>query len=223
MTTTNTIAATTRADHSIADVPGVSGVTHDGTLVWFVDRYAGDLVALDPETGAVERRLAGLAVTSGLTYDGEHLWGLAGESLLEIHPRSGDVLRRVEVPAGGSGIAWAEGSIWIGFFEGKEVKKVDPRTGAVLKTLAADRFVTGVTWHADALWYGAWESADEETQSASEVRRVDAESGAILERIEKDFLTSGLEADAGGTFWCGDSTQGRVVAVAAVATGGGRA
>ena len=209
-------------DHPIEGVRGISGVTHDGELVWFVDRYANDLVAIEPESGAIARRLGGLRVTSGLTFDGKHLWGLANTTLLEIEPETGEVLHSVDIPAGGSGIAWAEGSIWVGRFEQRDVMKIDPRTGDVLKTVHTDRLVTGVTWCEGALWLGAWESANEEQEQTTELRRVDVATGETVERIEVEtgFLTSGVEVDRDGTFWCGDSNHGRICAVKR--TGGAR-
>ena len=197
-------------EHVVAGVRGISGVTHDGTHVWFVDRFANDLVALDPDDGKVVRRLGGLGVTSGLTFDGKSLWGLATRTLLEIEPASGTVLSSVEIPAGCSGIGWAAGSIWAGSFRGKEVLKIDPRTGEIQQRLSADRFVTGVTWCDGSLWYGAWDSDNEETLGDAEIRRVDAASGEILDRLGTDFATSGVAANPSGELWCGDSVNGRV-------------
>ncbi len=211
-------ATSTLHDHSIAGVRGVSGVTHDGMHVWLVDRYANDLVALDPETGEVVRRLGGLRVTSGLTFDGEHLWGLSHATLLEIDPASGEVLSSTEIPAGGSGIAWAAGALWVGRFAEREVMKIDPRTGSVLATLHTGRLVTGVAWADDALWIGAWERDDESAEQETEVRRLDPTTGATLDalQVEAGFLPSGIHAERDGTFWCGDSARGRVRALRSV-------
>ena len=172
--------AETLAEHVLDGVEGVSGVSHDGRLVWLVNRATQQLEALDPATGTVERRIAGLRVGSGLTFDGRHLWGCDGDKILEIEPESGEVLRTIDVPPGGSGLAWAEGVLWLGQYRDRKILKIDPETGEVLKTLDSDRLVTGVTWIDDQLWHGAWEKDDE--PHVTELRRVD-ESETSVEKI----------------------------------------
>ena len=201
------------SEHTLDGVAGVSGVSHDGHLVWLVNRGTQRLEALDPDTGAVERRLAGLRVGSGLTFDGNHLWGCDGDKILEIEPESGEVLRTIDVPPGGSGLAWAEGALWLGQYRDRKILKIDPETGEVLETLSSDRLVTGVTWVDGQLWHGAWEKDDE--PHVTELRRVDESDGRVLEVISMgdELLTSGVEADGEGRLWCGDSASGRVRAV----------
>ena len=79
---------------------------------------------------------------------------------------------------GDSGLAWAEGTLWVGQHRGRKIHQVDPETGAVLRTIESDRFVTGVTWVDGELWHGTWQD------EASDVRRIDPETGEVLERLE---------------------------------------
>lgn len=189
-------------------VARVDGVSFDGSRVWFA---AGDrLAALDPGSGAVVATLA-VAGDAGTAFDGRHLWQIAGAAILKIEPATGAVLATIPAPGAGgdSGLAWAEGSLWVGQHRGRRIHEVDPESGAVLRTIESDRFVTGVTWVDGELWHGTWEG------EASDVRRIDPATGAVLERLEMPAGTgvSGLESDGGERFFCGGGGAGTVRAI----------
>src|ERR671929_362264 len=159
------------------DVGHVHGVTYDGRHVWFA---AGDtLNAFDPVSGKVVRSIA-VAAHAGTAFDGRHLFQLAEDRIQKIDPKTGRVLATIPAPGGGgdSGLAWAEGTLWVGQHRGRKIHQIDPDTGAVLRTIQSNRVVTGVTWVDGELWHGAWEDAD-----ASTLRRVDPQSGAVLESL----------------------------------------
>jgi glutamine cyclotransferase len=187
---------------------GVSGVTFDGARVWFA---AGDhLAALDPESGSVVATLA-VAGDAGTAFDGRHLYQIVAAEILKIEPETGAVVAAIPAPGGGgdSGLAWAEGSLWVGQHRGRRIHEIDPETGAIRRTIESDRFVTGVTWVEGELWHGTWEG------DASDVRRIDPATGAVLERLEMPPGTgvSGLESDGGGRFFCGGGDEGKVRAI----------
>ena len=87
---------------------------------------------------------------------------------------------RGAAPGGGgdSGLAWAEGTLWVGQHRARKIYQIDPETGAILRTIESNRFVTGVTWVDGELWHGTWDGDE------SDIRRVDPDSGAVLERLE---------------------------------------
>src|SRR6185437_3097785 len=91
----------------------------------------------------------------------------------KIDPKTGEVLGTIPAPGNGgdSGLAWAEGTLWVGQHRGRKIHQVDPESGAVLRTIESDRFVTGVTWVDGELWHGTWQD------EASDVRRIDRETG----------------------------------------------
>jgi glutamine cyclotransferase len=187
-------------------VDSVAGVTFDGTNVWFA---SGDRInAFDPETGEPVRMID-VAAHAGTTFDGEHLYQLAEDVIQKIDPRSGRVVKTIPSPSGGSGLAWAEGSLWVGQYRGRQILQVDPETGAVLRTINSNRFVTGVTWVEGELWHATWE-ADE-----SQLRRIDPQSGEVLEQLDMPAgaNVSGLESDGGDQFFCGGGSKGTVLAV----------
>ncbi len=118
------------------------------------------------------------------------------------------VLATIPAPGGGgdSGLAWAEGSLWVGQYRERKIHQIDPETGQVLRTIAANRFVTGVTWVDGELWHGTWEGDE------SDVRRIDPQTGKVLERVEMPAGAgvSGLESDGGDQFFCGGGGSGKV-------------
>lgn len=175
----------------------IHGVTYDGKLVWFA--RDDELVAFDPETREVVRRHAVPGASAGTAFDGEHLYQLAGGEILVIQPADGRVVRRLPAPGEGedTGMAWADGFLWIGQYSGAKIHKVDAQTGAVVKTLSSDRFVTGVSCVEGALWH-----ATSEKGKPCELRRL-APDGAVEESVSVpvEFI-AGIEGNGRGDFWC---------------------
>ncbi|MGY2491694.1 Vgb family protein [Cupriavidus sp. CP313] len=189
-------------------VENVHGVSYDGQRVWFA---SGDkLNALDPVTGRTLRSLD-VAAHAGTAFDGQHLYQIAEDRIQKIDPQSGRVLATIPAPGGGgdSGLAWAEGTLWVGQYRERKIHQVDPQTGAILRTITSDRFVTGVTWVDAELWHGTWEG------DQSELRHIDPQSGAVLESVTMPAGAgvSGLESDGGDQFFCGGGNSGKIRAV----------
>ncbi|WP_332686909.1 Vgb family protein [Bosea sp. (in: a-proteobacteria)] len=195
------------------DVESVAGVSYDGQHVWFA---SGDrLNALDPESGKTVRSLD-VAADAGTAFDGRYLFQIAEDQIRKIDPQTGDVLATIPAPSGGnSGLAWAEGTLWVGQYRDRKIHQIDPETGAILRTIESNRFVTGVTWAHDELWHGTWENDE------SELRRIDPDTGAVLERLEMPAGAgvSGLESDGGDRFFCGGGRSGKLRAVRRPARG----
>ncbi len=186
----------------------VHGVTFDGRHVWFA---SGDkLNALDPDTGGIVRTID-VAASAGTAFDGTHLFQIAKGRIQKIDPASGRVLATIPAPGDGgcSGLAWAEGSLWVGRDRGRRIHRIDPETGDVLRTIESDRIVTGVTWIDGELWHGTWDD------DGSDVRRVDPDTGEVMETIDMPAGTgvSGLEAAGADRFFCGGGNSGKVRAV----------
>ncbi|MEO3997326.1 glutamine cyclotransferase [Mesorhizobium sp. CAU 1732] len=187
------------------DVDDVHGVTFDGQQVWFA---TGDrLNALDPESGDVVRSLD-IAADAGTASDGKHLFQIAGAMIRKIDLKTGEVIATIPAPGNGgdSGLAWAEGSLWVGQHRGRKIHQVDPETGDVLRTIESDRFVTGVTWVDGELWHGTWDDKE------STIRRIDPETGDVLEQLDMPSGTgvSGLESDGRDRFFCGGGNSGKL-------------
>jgi glutamine cyclotransferase len=189
------------------EVTHVHGVSYDGANVWIA---TGDtLNAIDPDSGQTVRKLD-VSAHAGTAFDGQHLFQISGDRIQKVDPKTGRVIASVPTPDGGaSGMAWAEGTLWVGQYRNRKIHQVDPHTGAILHTIESNRFVTGVTWVGDELWHGTWEVEQ------SELRRIDPKSGAVLEQIDMPPGTavSGLESNGSDTFFCGGGDSGKVRAV----------
>jgi glutamine cyclotransferase len=188
------------------DVDEVHGVTFDGQHVWFA---SGDrLNAVDPESGQMVRSID-VAAHAGTAFDGRHLFQIAEDRIQKIDPETGEVLATIPAPGGGgdSGLAWAEGALWVGQYRDRKIHQVDPETGTILRTITSNRFVTGVTWVDGELWHGTWEGNER-----SDVRRVDPRTGEVLETLEMPpgLIVSGLESDGGDRLFCGGGSSGTV-------------
>jgi glutamine cyclotransferase len=190
------------------DAEKVNGVTFDGRHVWFA---SGDrLNALDPASGKVLRTI-NVSAHAGTAFDGRHLFQIAEDRIQKIDPHTGRVLATIPAPGGGrdSGLAWAEGALWVGQYRERKIHQIDPQTGAILRTIESNRFVTGVTWVDGELWHATWEGDE------SELRRIDPQTGEVEERLAlpPGVNVSGLESDGGDQFFCGGGNTGKVRAV----------
>ena len=126
------------------DVSAVHGVTYDGTNVWIA---TGDtLNAVDPDSGKTVRKL-NVPAQAGTAFDGQHLFQIAEDRIQKIDPDSGRVLATIPTPDGGaSGMAWAEGTLWVGQHRNRKIHQVYPQTGAILRTIesnGSDTFFCG--------------------------------------------------------------------------------
>jgi glutamine cyclotransferase len=197
--------------HEYGPFPGVDavhGVTFDGRHVWFAS--GAKLNAVDPDSGELVRSID-VAAHAGTAFDGRYLFQIAEDRIHKIDPQTGRVLSTIPAPGGGadSGLAWAEGVLWVGQHRGRKIHQIDPETGAILRTIESDRFVTGVTWSDGELWHATQEA------EASDLRRVDPDTGEVLEKLDMPpgMGVSGLESDRGDRFFCGGGRSGMVRAV----------
>jgi glutamine cyclotransferase len=189
-------------------VDSIGGVTFDGQRVWMA---AGDkLSAVDPASGETVRSLD-VAAHAGTAFDGKYLYQIAEARIQKIDPKTGRVLATIPAPAGGgdSGLAWAEGTLWVGDYRGRKIHQIDPDTGVILRTIESNRFVTGVTWVDGELWHATWEGDE------SNVRRIDPKTGEVLEQLDlpSGVGVSGLESDGADRFYCGGGGTGKLRAV----------
>src|SRR5277367_628652 len=188
-------------------VDSVRGVTYDGVNIWFA---SGDkLTAFDPASGEPVRSID-VAAHAGTAFDGQNLFQIAEDRIQKIDPKTGRVLATIPAPSGGgSGLAWAEGTLWLGQYRNRKIHQIDPQTGAILRTIESNRFVTGVTWVDGELWHATLEG------EVSDLRRVDPGTGEVLERLDMPpgVGVSGLESDGADQFFCGGGRSGKVRAV----------
>src|SRR6516162_6336879 len=158
-----------------------------------------------------EYSFPGVGHVHGVSYDGQYLFQIAEDRIQKIDPATGQVLATIPAPGGGgdSGLAWAEGTLWVGQYRDRKIHQIDPQTGAILRTIESNRFVKGVSWVDGELWHGTWEGDE------GDLRRVDPGTGEVLEKLDmpRGVHVSGLESDGGDRFFCGGATSGKVRAI----------
>ena len=152
-----------------------------------------------------------VAAHAGTAFDGEHIYQIAEDRIQKIDPKSGRVLSTIPAPGGGSdsGMAWAEGALWVGQYRDRKIHQIDPETGKILRTIESNRFVTGVTWVDGELWHGTWDGDE------SDVRHIDPKTGEVLEKLDMPagMGVSGLESDGRDQFFAGGGNSGKVRAI----------
>jgi glutamine cyclotransferase len=189
-------------------VTQVNGLTYDGRQIWFATGDA--LKSLDPQSGEALRSID-VAAHAGTAFDGQHLYQIAEDRIQKIDPNTGRVLATIPAPGGGadSGLAWHEGTLWVGQYRNRKIHQIDPETGVVLRTIESKRFVTGVTWVDGELWHATSEG------EVNDLRRVDPSTGTVLETVEMPpgVMVSGLESDGADRFFCGGGRSGKIRSV----------
>jgi hypothetical protein len=176
----------------------VHGVTFDGKLVWYA--IDDEIVGFDPGTNEVVKRLA-VPARAGTAFDGRYLYQLAAAEILVVDPSDGRVVRKLPAPGKGndSGLAYADGYLWVGQWRDARIHQIDVKTGEIVKTLTSDRFVTGVSCVEGVLWHGVSNDGP-----PAELRRL-AKDGTVEEILTFDegVHVAGIEGDGKGAFWCG--------------------
>ena len=203
-------------EYTFPGVEHVHGVSYDGQQVWFA---AGEtLKSFDPASGKPLRSFD-VAAHAGTAFDGQHLFQIAEDRIQKIDPKTGRVVATIPAPGGGgSGLAWAEGTLWVGQYRDRKIHQIDPESGTILRTIESNRFVTGVTWVDGELWHGTWEGDE------SDLRRVDPRTGEVFETLEMPagVGVSGLESDGGDRLFCGGGKSGKIRAVRRTRRAGAR-
>src|SRR5215510_14976198 len=81
----------------------------------------------------------------GVTYDGQHVWFAAGDTLNAFDPSNGQMLRSIDVTAN-AGTAF-DGRLLFQI-AGDRIQKIDPKTGSVIATIPAP----GGAGHSGLAW-----------------------------------------------------------------------
>src|ERR1700692_4674558 len=129
----------------------------------------------------------------GVTYDGQHVWFAARDTLNAVDSGSGKTVRSIDVAAH-AGTAF-DGQHLFQIAENR-IQKIDLKTGRVLATIPAPGGGgdSGLRWAAGTLWVGQYRDR--------KIHQVDPETGAILRTIESNRFVTGVTW-ADGELWHG--------------------
>src|SRR5262245_46645133 len=135
----------------------------------------------------------GIDHVHGVTYDGQHVWFAAGDSLDALDPASGKTQRSLAVAAH-AGTAF-DGEHLFQIAEAR-IQKIDPKSGRVLATIPAPGGGrdSGLTWAEGTLWVGQYRDR--------KIHQIDPETGAILRTIESNRFVTGVTW-SNGELWHG--------------------
>src|SRR5499426_2668 len=141
----------------------------------------------------------------GVTYDGQHVWFAAGETLKAFDPASGKPLRSIEVAAD-AGTAFDGQHFYQ--IAGDRIQKIDAKTGRVMATIPAPGGGgdSGLTWAEGTLWVGQYRDR--------KIHQVDPHTGAILRTIESKRFVTGVtwvDGELWHATWEGDESELRRV------------
>src|SRR5258708_12674256 len=118
----------------------------------------------------------------GVTYDGEHVWFGAGDTLNALDPATGQMVRSIDVAAH-AGTAF-DGRHLFQIAENR-IQKIDPETGRVLATIPAPGAGgdSGLSWAEGTLWVGQYRSR--------KIHQIDPDTAAILRPTNSNpFITA---------------------------------
>jgi glutamine cyclotransferase len=147
----------------------------------------------------------GVDKVNGVTFDGQHIWFAAGDTLNALDPLSGESLRSLDVAAH-AGTAF-DGEHLFQIAEDR-IQKIDPKTGHVLATIPApgDGSDSGLTWAEGTLWVGQ--------PRGRKIHQIDPETGAILRTIQSNRIVTGvtwIDGELWHGTWEGDESELRRV------------
>lgn len=172
---------------ALAGLDRPMGMAWDGARLWVADRGLGQLVALDPRTGAAGQRIEAPGPWPvGLAWDGRLLWVAdpAAGSIFGVDPARQLVVSTIPSPTSTpQGLAWDGEALWLA--DGRQLLRVTTEDGTTLQILPAPTAgegtrpteEIGLAWDGAALWV-----AD---RSQDLLFRVDVRHGAGGEVIDQ--------------------------------------
>jgi DNA-binding beta-propeller fold protein YncE len=190
-----------------------------GTSVWterlgdFRDTKPGALLALDWNTGRVQRRIAFDDTPFGYDFGAGSLWVVVGRNpatLVRLDPTTGKQIGKKIVLSTQRviGLAFGAGAVWAAAAEDGELLRVDPATGRVDRVKVGD-FPVGITVANGDVWVA--------NRDGGNVSRVDPEKMEVVDTIDAGTYPTWMAA-AGGSVWVANQDDGTVTRIDA-ATG----
>ncbi|GLY49764.1 hypothetical protein [Lentzea sp. NBRC 102530] len=139
---------------TVRDIPvralKLCGLTWSGEFLWFSEAVSNQIMALDPVTGSVERRIPCPGVRTDLTTLAGNLVQVVGDrrDLRVIDPASGDTVLEMPNPRPGHvlcGLEATKDGIWLGYEDLRVLDLRSAQSGELLDTIPIPRAVAGLT------------------------------------------------------------------------------
>jgi YVTN family beta-propeller protein len=123
------------------------GMVVAGGALW--DATDSGAVRVDTAAGTVSELIPGV---TNLAFDGERLWAGGEKLLLELDPRSGEVLQRFAPDYSAFYLAASPDAIWATDTSRGLVRRIDPSDGHVVATIKVPLVPKGTRLGEGALW-----------------------------------------------------------------------
>jgi streptogramin lyase len=129
--------------------------------VWVIDQHDLHVYLLDWQDGHVLHKFpTETNHSSGITWDGEHVWVASTFPPLNLfqYTRDGQERRRLPTPGaternGAHGLEWIDGRLWVTVPPSATTYQLDPADGRVLKEFPAPgKRPHGLAWDGHLLW-----------------------------------------------------------------------
>ncbi|MBW4722019.1 PQQ-like beta-propeller repeat protein [Saccharothrix obliqua] len=139
---------------TVRDIPvralKLCGLTWSGEFLWFSEAVSNQIMALDPVSGAVERRVACPGVRTDLTTVAGNLVQVVGaeRALRLIDPDTGATVVELPNPRPGNVLCGLEAThegIWFGYEDLRVLDLRRPDTGELVDSIPVGRPVAGLT------------------------------------------------------------------------------
>ncbi|NLU80943.1 hypothetical protein HCA58_21825 [Micromonospora sp. HNM0581] len=179
------------------------GRTWSGDFLWFSEAVSNQLIALDPHTGEVERRLPCPGVRTDLTTMDGLLIQVVGEErrLRVLAPHSGNCIGEMPNPRPGhllSGLEATRDGIWFGYEDLRLVELRDKRTFDLIDVFRVRFPIAGLTVSDDYLAY-----AD---HRAGTVNMFDLQGGRDVASYSVAGSPTGVTWDGRAIWYCDFTT-----------------
>ncbi len=169
--------------------------------VWVASVGADIIYRVDPTTNAVTLRIPATMLDSegSIAAGSASVWAMirgdmTEQTLARFDAETGEILARIVLPAGGAGVIFADGAVWVTCpFKG-EIFKIDPGTNAVTATISTGGWPRFLVADRGTIWI---------LDQRGAVQRVDSASGALSTTIPlaSPQRSGGDIAVGGGFVW----------------------
>jgi hypothetical protein len=153
---------------SVRDIPvralKLCGLTWSGEFLWFSEAVSNQIMALDPHTGNVERRIPCQEVRTDLTTVNGNLVQVVGErrDLRVIDPGQGETIGTVPNPRPGHVLCGLEATrhgLWLGYEDLRVIELREPEQMSLLESFPVRYSMAGLTVSDNYIVYADYRNA----------------------------------------------------------------
>ena len=174
-------------------------VTSDGLTVWAANANNRTVAKLDPSTGRILMRVAGLA-SAGIAAGYGAVWVPEPKEdlVVRLDIRTGRVEARIPVSGGPKRVAVGEGGVWVvttGVHSG--VWRIDPKNNETVAVIPVQPKARRVTTGVGFVWVTSGRDEAEKARRRGVLSKIDPRTNEIVSSIELGFRPDGVAVENG--------------------------